>query len=241
MPLKEGSLVYVELTGWVKDTGEVIETTSEEEAKARGIYNAARKYGPRLVALGRGWVIKGLEEALLQSDVGAQGEVEIPPSKAYGERDPSKLKLVPLRRIEGGEDLRVGQEVEVDGKVAIVRYVGSGRVQLDFNHKYAGKSLVYRYKVVRLLEGAEEKAKALFKYLSGGDEEPEVKLEDGVLTVQVPRALLGSSALPFVKQAFVNEVQQHVSPLTLVRFVEEFAISAPQPPAPSQGPAPSPS
>ncbi|MER3602206.1 MAG: peptidylprolyl isomerase [Nitrososphaerota archaeon] len=241
MPLQEGSLVYVDLTGWVKDTGEMIETTSEEEAKARGVYNAARRYEPRLVALGRGWVIKGLEEALLRSEVGAQGEVEIPPERAFGERDPSKLRLVPLRKIEGAEELRVGQQVEVDGRVAIVRAIGSGRVQLDFNHRYAGRSVVYRYKVVKVLEADEEKAKALFKYLSGAEQEPEVKLEEGVLTVHVPQALLGSSSLPFIKRAFVNEVQGHIPQLKLVRFVEEFSISPPQPPAAPQASAPAPS
>ena len=51
-----------------------------------------RKYGPRLISIGEGWVLKGLDEALASANSGDKLSVEITPDKGFGERDPSKVK-----------------------------------------------------------------------------------------------------------------------------------------------------
>ncbi|MCP8322284.1 MAG: FKBP-type peptidyl-prolyl cis-trans isomerase, partial [archaeon] len=70
MPLEMGSLVYVNYIAKIKDTNEVIEVTIEDEAKKLGVHDPSRKYEPRLIAIGEGWVLKGLDEALASTNVG---------------------------------------------------------------------------------------------------------------------------------------------------------------------------
>ena len=50
----------VDYTSKVKDTGEVFETTIEEEAKKHSFHDPNVKYQPKLVSVGESWVIKGL-------------------------------------------------------------------------------------------------------------------------------------------------------------------------------------
>ena len=64
MSFEKGTLIYVNYTAKVKDTGEAIESTVEDEAKKLNIYDAERRYEPRLVAVGEDWVLKGLDEQI---------------------------------------------------------------------------------------------------------------------------------------------------------------------------------
>ena len=84
MPLEKGVLIFANYTAKVKDTGEVIEATGEEEAKKLNVYDATRKYGPRLVAVGEGWLISGLDDEVKRMNVGQKKEIELAPEKAFG-------------------------------------------------------------------------------------------------------------------------------------------------------------
>ena len=53
----------VDYTSKVKDSGEVFETTIEEEAKKHSFHDPNVKYQPKLVSVGESWVIKGFDEA----------------------------------------------------------------------------------------------------------------------------------------------------------------------------------
>src|SRR6476661_10117359 len=127
MTLEKGSLVLVDYTAKVKDTNEIFETTYEEEAKKSDLYDPTRKYEPRLVSIGEGWVLKGLDEALASANSGDKLSVEITPDKGFGERDPSKVRMIPLRKLgEKADEVKVGDEIELDDRRGIVRYIGSG-------------------------------------------------------------------------------------------------------------------
>lgn len=67
MTLENGSLILADYTAKVKDTGQIIETTRKEDAEKAGNADPTRTYEPRLIAVGDGWVLKGLDEALLKS------------------------------------------------------------------------------------------------------------------------------------------------------------------------------
>ena len=43
-------------------------------------------------------------------------------------------------------------KIELDQRRGTVRYIGSGRVQVDFNHKYAGRVLVYEANVLKTID-----------------------------------------------------------------------------------------
>ena len=150
MPLENGSLILVDYTAKIKDTNEVFDTTQEEEAKKTNFYDPTHKYEPRLVSIGEGWVLKGLDGALSNANVSDKLNVEVPPEKGFGKRDDSKIRMIPQRKLgDKAHEVGVGDEIELDSRRAIVRYVGSGRIQVDFNHRFAGKTLLYDFNVLK--------------------------------------------------------------------------------------------
>ena len=70
MSFEKGTLIYVNYTAKVKDTGEAIESMVEDESKKLNIYDESRRYEPRLVAVGEDWVLRGLDEEISKMDAG---------------------------------------------------------------------------------------------------------------------------------------------------------------------------
>ncbi|MCA9820150.1 MAG: FKBP-type peptidyl-prolyl cis-trans isomerase, partial [Nitrosarchaeum sp.] len=145
MTFSKGSLILVDYTAKVKDTEEIFDTTIEEEAKKHSIYEPNVKYQPKLVSIDEVSypVLKGLDEALAKTSTGDKLTVEVTPDKGFGERDSGKVRMIPIRKLgEDAEKVSVGDTIEIDNKRGIVRFIGSGRVQIDYNHKYAGKTIL---------------------------------------------------------------------------------------------------
>jgi len=90
MTFSKGSLILVDYTSKVKDTGEVFETTIEEEAKKHSFHDPNVKYQPKLISVGESWVIKGFDEALEKTSVGDKTTIAI----ACTESDYKKIKEI---------------------------------------------------------------------------------------------------------------------------------------------------
>jgi len=164
LTFNKGSLILVDYTAKVKDTNEVFETTIEEEAKKHSLHDPNIKYQPKLVSIGESWVIKGLDEALANSKVGDKTTVEVTPDKGFGDRDSGKVRMIALRKLgEDAEKVSVGDTIEIDQKKGIIRYIGSGRVQVDYNHRFAGKTILYDVNVLKSLDSDEDKIKGILK------------------------------------------------------------------------------
>jgi peptidylprolyl isomerase len=224
MPLAKGTLVYVNYSAKVKDTGDAIETTIEDEAKKMDIYDADRRYEPRLVAVGEDWVLKGLDEEIAKMDVGEKKTAELPPDRAWGGRDPTLLRMVPLRKFgEKADELRVGDEVEMDNRVAVVRFIGSGRAQVDFNHRLAGKTLIYDIEVVRKVEPGDDTIRSLMKRRFPGEGEKLVFTQnEGEVSVTIPDEAFLVEGLQFIKRGIANDVLHFVPEVTKVTFTEVY-------------------
>ena len=164
LAFQKGTLVLVDYTAKVKDTSELFETTREADAKSSSIYDANIKYQPRLIAVGESWVLKGLDDALLNANVGDKVTIEVPPEKGFGTRDPSKVRMIPLRELgDDAEKVSVGDAIEIDDRTGIIRFIGSGRVQVDFNHRFAGKTITYDLNVIKSLDTDQDKIMGLLK------------------------------------------------------------------------------
>jgi len=143
MALQKGDFILIDYTAKVKETGEVFDTTSEETAKKERLHKEGEIYEPKLVVIGEGWVLKALDESLPTIETGKTASVEIPPEKAFGERDPEKVRRVPLKHLTTkGITPTLGMRVEHNGKKANVRAMGTGRVLLDLKPPLAGKTLI---------------------------------------------------------------------------------------------------
>jgi len=224
MPFDKGTLIFANYTARVKDTGEGIESTVEEEAKKLKIYEESRKYEPRLVAVGEGWLISGLDAEVAKLSVGERKEIELAPEKAFGVRDPTQLRMIPLRKFgEREHEMSVGDSVEIDNRVGIVRFIGSGRAQVDFNHRLAGKSIVYDFQVLRTVDTDEDKVRALVdRRLAGEGSKAALELKEAALTVTIPEDLFLVEGLQIIKRGIANDVFKFVPNLTGLTFLEKF-------------------
>jgi len=226
-------LIFANYTAKVKDTGEAIETTREDEAKKLNIYDSTSRYEPRLIAVGEGWMISGLDAEIRKLDVGEKKLIELSPEKAFGLRDPSQLRMVPIRKFgEKAAEIGVGDSVELDNRVGIVRFIGSGRAQVDFNHRLAGKSIVYDFEVVKKVESDEDKVRALLdRRFAGEGSKVTFVLEAGGLKVTVPDELFLLEGLQIIKRGVSNDVFKFVPTVESVTYVEEYAKKKPEEPA----------
>jgi len=229
MPLEKGSLVLVDYTARVKDTNDIFDTTREEEAKKTNFYDPTHKYEPRIVSIGENWVLKGLDEALSSANVGDKLNIEVPPEKGFGKRDDSKIRMIPQRKLgDKADEVGVGDEIEIDNRRAIVRYIGSGRIQVDFNHRFAGKTLVYDANVLKKLDSDNEKISALIKRRMGVDENKvQINLAAPNLEVQLPEDTYLAEGLQIVKRAVANDIFKFVPAIKNIKFAESYQAPTP--------------
>jgi peptidylprolyl isomerase len=223
MPLEKGSLILLDYTAKIKDNGNIIETTIEEDAKKSGIHDASRRYEPKLISVGEGWVLKGLDEVLFSANEGDRINVEIPPDKGFGERDPSKIRIIPQRKLgEKADEISIGDEVEMEKRKGIVRYIGSGRVQLDFNHRYAGRVLLYDINVVKKIQAVDEKVRSLMKrWIPLTDDKIQFETKGPVLELTLPQETFLLDGIQIIKGAVSNEIFKYIPSIKTVRFIEE--------------------
>jgi len=225
--LKDKDFVYIDYVGKVKDTGEVFDTTIEEEAKKANIYSKEVRYKPKLVILGEHNIIQGLEEALYQMSPGEEKEIEIPPEKAYGPRDNTKVKIIPLGELRRqGINPHPNMVVRLsNGSLATIKSVSGGRVILDLNHPLAGKYLVYKVKVVKVLDNEMDKIKALIERWLGESYVDKLNVEmDEKKNVKftIPKELFLVEDLQIRKYMLAKDIINYVLPESTITFIENY-------------------
>jgi peptidylprolyl isomerase len=182
-----------------------------------------------------------LDEALANANTGDKLSVEIPPDKGFGERDPNKVKMVPQRKLgEKADEVKVGDVVEIYERTGIVRYIGSGRVQIDFNHRFAGRTLTYDVNIIKKLESNNDKVMFLIKRrLSIDDEKIKIDLLESTLEIELPEETFMVEGLQIIKRAVANDIFKFVTALSSIKFIENHKPSTPpqlQQPKPEEKP-----
>lgn len=152
MTIATGDSVVVEYTGRLAD-GSVFDTSRESVAEEAGLkeQQASRDFEPLSIELGTGRIIDGFEEALVGMEEGEETTVEIPPEKAYGERQADRVaEYDPETFTEMlGEQPTEGMRVETeDSGRGLVDHVGSEVVRVDYNHALAGEPLEFDIEVL---------------------------------------------------------------------------------------------
>ena len=224
MAVKPGDFLLVNFTLKVKESGETVDTTYDAVAKDTHLHREESAYGPRFIILGEGWLPKGLEDSLVGLDIGKQTTVELPPDKGFGTRDPAKMRLVPLRRFREQGVPTPGTQIELDGRAATVRAVGAGRVQVDYNHPLAGRTLIYEVSIEKVVEDDNEKVLNIISKRI-----PEVdKTKFGVersssdLTIDVPEEAFYLSGLQVAKKSVTSDLQKYFPNIETISFREIF-------------------
>ena len=219
MPFKDGDFILIHYTVKVVEEGrEVVkDTTREDVARKAGIYDPNRVYGEYLVVVGKSRLIDALDEAIRSMNVGEKRVIEAPPEKAYGERREDLIMRVPIKQLKRHNiPVRVGQEVNIGGRIGRITRVTERFAYIDFNHPLAGKTLKIEVEVLKKLETVEEKV----KYLAArrlGIPPGEVKVEEanGNIVVMLPNTVLGIADLDSVLQLISRDVHETINPKSL--------------------------
>jgi len=226
--VNKGDFIMVEMTGRADETGEIIETTDEELAREEGVYDEGRTYGPKLVIVGDGYVLRGLDQQLPGVPFDEETDIEIPAAEAFGERDPANVQTIPYRMLRSkGVNPVLGAELEIDGKQAIVRSVGAGRVQVDYNHPLAGRKIVYKLKVTENVTDDKKKMEALIGRRFLGIDTGEFKLRKTKkkLRVGVPDQIFFGENIQIAKRGVALDILRYFEGLDEVEFYETIKRS----------------
>lgn len=226
--VNKGDFIKVEMTGSATETGEVFETTNEEEAREAGIWDEKRTYGARLVIVGDGFVLKGLDERLPGTKFDEEVEIEIPAEEAFGERNAADVQTIPYRILRSkGINPYVGAELEIDGRPAIVRSAGAGRVQVDYNHPLAGRQIVYKLKVVEHIKDEKEKMRALIgrRFLNIETSEFDLKQTKKKLRIGIPDQIFFGENIQIAKRGVALDILRYFEDIDEVEYYETIKRS----------------
>jgi FKBP-type peptidyl-prolyl cis-trans isomerase 2 len=221
--VNKGDFIYIEMTGKVEETNEVFETTEEETAKESGIFKEENVYGPRLVIVGDGFVLRGLDDKLPGIKFDEEIEIEVPSSEAFGERNPELVQMIPYRILRSkGINPYVGAELEVDGRPAVVRSIGAGRVQVDYNHPLAGRKIIYKLKIIEHITDNKKKFAALIGRRFVGVDSNEFKLRKTKkkLRIGIPDQIFFGENIQIAKRGVALDILRHFEDLEEVEYYE---------------------
>ena len=225
MTFDQGSLILVDYTAKIKDTDQIFETTIKADAEKHNVFEPDLTYTPKLISIGdlAYPVLKGFDEALAKTSVGDKLTVEVPPDKGFGERDTGKIRMIPIRKLgDDADKVSIGDTIDIDAKVGIVRYIGSGRVQVDFNHRHAGKTIIYDANVVKSLETDYDKIAAILTFHLSFEDSDMLDLKDNEANITIPERILGYDDTPFMKHLTQTNVFKFVPTLEKINFIDTY-------------------
>src|SRR3989344_9161819 len=214
--MNNGDFVRIEYVGKL-ETGEIFDLTKEDLAKKEEIYNKNIRYKPIPIIIGKGFVIPGLDRALLGMNVGDKKDIEVSPEDGFGQRDPKLIRVMPKKVFKDFEP-RQGLVVDFGGMKGRIQSVTGNRIRVDFNNPLAGKKLLYEISVSEQIIDASEQIKAVMEFFGIGD--VEVKIED-------KNASISSIALPKeIKDRLSNIILDNVKidekNLEKIQFIETY-------------------
>ena len=138
--VESGDRVSVHYTGTFEN-GTVFDSSSGRE--------------PLAFTVGAGQMIPGFEAGVVGMQVGETKTVHIPADQAYGQYRDDLIFLFDPESVSGGENLTVGQQVEVtlpggQGLAARVTGISPEGISIDANHPLAGEDLTFSIQVVEI-------------------------------------------------------------------------------------------
>ena len=180
--MKKGDFVTIDYIGRIKESGELFDTTKENVAKEEDAHNPNVNYEPIPIIVGSDMVIEGLDKQLEDMNVGEKKQFTIEPDKGFGQRKGELIKTFSEKKFKD-QDMNPypGMRVDLNGRMAKVLSVNSGRVRVDLNHPLAGRSLDYQVKIIEKIEDLEKKIKKAGKYFFGQDIEIELDNENNAI------------------------------------------------------------
>ena len=250
--VEKGDFVLVKITAKTQK-GKIFRVSSEEDAKKAGIYDEKNAqqgyYTPEFVIVGKpGFLNEGLTE-FIESNMNyfEKKSVRVPPVKAFGKRDPSKIERIGIakfRKLNEGKNPELGQDFvrrtpQGQSQRGTVIRVSQGKVVVDYNHPLAGQSVDYNLEIIDKIEDFNDKVE-YFMVNKGipQDNISEFKIDydkkEKTVEITIPKIFLFQN-LTYVKFGLAMDLQTHMpDEVGDVKFVEIYEkIAIPEAPADS--------
>lgn len=245
----EGDFILVKITARTQK-GQIFRVSSEEDAKKAGIYDENRAtqgyYAPDFVIVGKsGFVNEGLTETLKEMNFFEKKSVRIPPTKAFGKRDPQKIERIGIakfRRLNEGKNPEIGKEFvkQSQGQTqrGTVTNIVQGRVIVDYNHPLAGQNIDYNLEIIDKIEDFNEKIE--YFMISKGipsenvtDFQVNYLPKSKTLEISIPKMFLFQN-LTYIKFGLAMDLQTHMGDeIDDIKFIEIYE-KIPIPTTPSE-------
>jgi len=117
---------------------------------------------PLVFMFGKGQIISGLENGIVNMSAGEKADVLVQPADAYGELNDDATQEVPKDQF-AGIDLEIGMTLYGQGEdgattQVIVKEINEESIIIDFNHPLAGKALMFSVTVNTVRDASAEEA-----------------------------------------------------------------------------------
>jgi len=125
------------------------------ELEDGSVVDSTRERAPATFRVGDGNLLPGFEKALFGFAAGAQQRLRILPEQAFGMPNPSNIQSLP-RSSFSHMALEPGVVVSFadpsQGNLpGVIRQIGDERVEVDFNHPLAGRTLYFEVEILSVL------------------------------------------------------------------------------------------
>jgi FKBP-type peptidyl-prolyl cis-trans isomerase 2 len=184
--IMQKDFVEILFTGRIKN-GEIFDSNIPDDIRKEDSKDEPK---PLIICVGKRMILESLDNFLEGKEIGKCYEISLPPEKAFGERKPEMVKIIPLH-IYHQHNLqpRAGMTVNFDRMLARVISVSGGRVLTDFNNPLAGKHVHYKLCIKRKVDDTKEKVNAVLAFLTHQSFPIEIKENEKKVIVKVPKGL----------------------------------------------------
>lgn len=221
MAFKDGDFLKIEYDAYRVADNSLVYTTDEKKAKENDIFDKEVKYGPQLAIVGKKNIIEGLDTAIKDMGLNESKKVELGPDEAFGDRNPNLVQVMSINDFRKRDIVPYpGLKIDLDGTMAVVKSVNSGRVLVDANHPLAGEKLIYQLKIVAKIDSEKEKLEALADYY--GVKPDKVELSEFAATVEYRNNVNKDANYSVNKARFVSGAFTYIDNIKKVYIKEEY-------------------
>ena len=117
----------------------------------------------------------------------------------------------------------IGMQIILKNKPAWISSITAGRVRIDFNHRLAGKTLVYKYKITKKLDKLPDKVQAILAmhYASRDEFKIDIDKKKKAVDITLPDICKYDNKWTLAKYGVIANLRE-VTELEVIRFVEEY-------------------
>jgi len=228
-----GAYVKLSFTAMTKE-GEIAEST-KRKIKEGDVEKEVDN--PIVIKIGNKEVF--FEDELIGLKEGEEKDFILPPDRAYGKRDPSKVERIPIKKLRamlGGKKPYVGALLysEDDRYYGKVIYVGGRDAMVDRNHPFADKEIVVKVKVHQIVPPdapISERVKIiLMRHTRDITDKVKIRKKADTLDIIIPSDItMKLPAIDLLRNVWINrktladELLRELD-ISGVRFIDEFKL-----------------